>query len=130
MKRDPIKLRPATRLERHVANWLRERGKDYNSGIEGVAKDLEYGGCSSGMVSHLIYTKDCAAFYRRHMAEIDTLLKDTLSDCGGGVGELFARAGWDDSDPLAREDWNQNILAWFGFEETARSLMGRASAGN
>ena len=29
---------------------------------------------------------------------------------------------WDDEDPLAYYDYNQNLLAWFGFEETLRKL--------
>jgi len=126
--KDPIKLDPQTKLERHVARWLRDMGTGYNGhdGIQAAYEDLMHGGCSSGIVSHLIYTRDCAAFYRRHMGEIDAMLVEMLSDCGGTVAELFARAGWDDSDPLARSDGNQNILAWFGFEETARHLMDRA----
>ena len=29
---------------------------------------------------------------------------------------------WDKEDPLAAEDFNQNLLAWFGFEETLRKI--------
>lgn len=25
-------------------------------------------------------------------------------------------------DPLAQDDFNQNLLAWFGFEETLRNI--------
>ena len=29
---------------------------------------------------------------------------------------------WDKEDPLAQDDFNQNLLAWFGFEETLRNI--------
>ena len=29
---------------------------------------------------------------------------------------------WDDGDPFARDVLNQNLLAWFGFEETMRNI--------
>ena len=35
--------------------------------------------------------------------------------------ELFG-SKWDNEDPLAIEDYNQNLLAWFGFEETLRNI--------
>ena len=38
--------------------------------------------------------------------------------------ELFG-GKWDGEDIFAEETTNQNLLAWFGFEETARNLAGR-----
>jgi len=38
----------------------------------------------------------------------------------GAIG-LFGDK-WDKSDPFADDTNNQNLLAWFGFEETARRL--------
>ena len=35
--------------------------------------------------------------------------------------ELFGDK-WDKEDPLAQDDFNQNLLAWFGFEETLRNI--------
>ena len=29
---------------------------------------------------------------------------------------------WDKEDPLAQDICNQNLLAWFGFEETLRKI--------
>ena len=29
---------------------------------------------------------------------------------------------WNKEDPLAQDDYNQNLLAWFGFEETLRNI--------
>lgn len=122
-----IKLQPETTLERHVAKWLKEKAVDcgYDSGIEGVAKDLFYGGCQSGMVSHLIYYHDTLKFYRKYKKNIHALLKDMLDSVGGGIDNLFGDK-WDKDDPLADETHNQNLLAWFGFEEAARILCDRA----
>jgi hypothetical protein len=35
--------------------------------------------------------------------------------------ELFGDK-WDKEDPLGNNDFNMNLLAWFGFEETLRSI--------
>lgn len=130
MKTETAKIAEAkTRLERHVQHWINRKAQDYNSGCEGVLKDLFYGGCSSGIVSHLVYTSDCVKFFRMHRAEISTLLKETMDSTGEtDLSKIFSNPNcmtWDAEDPLALESGNQNILAWFGFEETARNLAGR-----
>jgi hypothetical protein len=84
-----------------------------------------HGGCVSGTVGHLIYYRDTVRFYRRHMREIDEMLKERCRDCGESPASLFGDQ-WDKDDPLARADLNQNLLAWFGFEEAARVIMDRA----
>lgn len=118
-----IKLNPTTKLERAVAKWLRSRGRDYDDGIEGAARDLFYGGCASGIVGGLIYYRDTLAFYKRHASEIDSMIKAFCDDTGSALSSLN---GWDDSDPLARDTSNRNLLAWFGFEEAARKLCDEA----
>ena len=129
MKQLPQKL-AETALERHVLKWINDEAKDgyrdNENPVKAVLDDLFHGGCASGIVGHLIYTRDTVAFYKKHQKEIDGLLKETLSDIGESPSKLFERAGWDNDDPLAREDGNQNILAWFGFEETARKLGDKA----
>ena len=111
----------STPLERNVARWIDARASDYDNGAEGVLNDLWKGGCASGMVGHLIYYKDTLNFYRKFRSEIDKLYYETLQE----LGELKLN-GWDDEDPFAKETTNRNILAWFGFEETARKLSDRA----
>ena len=122
-----IRLQPETKLERHVAKWLKDQAVDggYESGIEGVAKDLFYGGCQSGMVGHLIYYYDTIKFYKKYKMDIHALLRDMLDSVGGGIDNLFGDK-WDKDDPLANDTSNQNLLAWFGFEEAARVLYDRA----
>lgn len=121
-----LKLDGLTSLELNVAEWVNCCAVDYpTSGVHGVLEDLSHG-CSSGIVSHLIYTRDCVAFYQKHQQEIDALLYQALRDCDLSPSQLFERSNWDDHDPMAREDNNQNILAWFGFETTASALADRA----
>ena len=74
------------------------------------------------MVGFLIYYSDTVRFYKRYREEIDTLLYEEMEDVGlYSPSELFG-SKWDKEDPLGRDDYNQNLLAWFGFEETLRKL--------
>ena len=109
-------------LNNYVSNWIQERAEDYpDTGVEGVLSDLFYGGCQSGYVSELIYYTDTVKFYNKYQREIDQMLQEMLDNCGCSISELFG-SNWDDSDPLARDKFNQNLLAWFGFEEMARRV--------
>lgn len=110
-----------TNLERAVAEIAGERGKD----CEGFVKDVLSGGCVNGTVGELIYTDDCVAFYRKHKKDIQKLVTELMSDTGedslkGLFGDKF-----DSEDPFCEEDENQNLLAWFGFEEALRQLADR-----
>jgi hypothetical protein len=111
-----------TRLQRVVRYWLNSKSRDYENGWRGAYKALEYGGGQSGMIRELIYFRDTVRFYRRHQEEIDGLLKESLDETGQGIAELFGNK-WDKDDPLARDQLNQNLLAWFGFEETANRIV-------
>ena len=117
-----ITLNPTTPLERHVAKWLRDQGKGYDNGIAGAYKDLMHGRCSSGIVGHLIYYSDTVKFYKKHQKEIDGMIAEMV-DTGKPIQNMFSRLGWEIDDPMARKQTNQNILAWFGFEEAACKLM-------
>ncbi len=110
-----------TRMQREVRRWINGQAREYDNGVAGVLRDLAYGGCASGYVSGMICYADTLAFFREHRKEIASLLAETLADFGGTVSQLFGDK-WDDSDPLAEETQNQNLLAWFAWEETARAL--------
>lgn len=114
--------KPETKLERVVAKWLKETGKDYENSAQGAYDDLMQGGCESGMVGKLIYYSDTLPFYRTHKIEIAKILAELCDEIDGGPVNLFGDK-WYTDDPLALETQNQNLLAWFGFEETARHLM-------
>jgi hypothetical protein len=114
-----------TRLEQAVRLWLNDKGRDYDNGWRGALKDLQYGGCSSGIVSGLIYYSDTVKFYRQNREEIVALLVEAFEKSGFyDPAKLFGDK-WDEKDPLAFDDTNQNLLAWFGFEETASRIEGR-----
>ena len=112
-----------TKLEKAVQAEINRHAQDYaDTGAKGFLKDLIQGGCRSGMVGSLVYYKDTIPFYKKHKAEITAMLKETLSDTGiKSPAELFGDK-WDTEDIFAEETTNQNLLAWFGFEETARKI--------
>lgn len=106
-------------LKQNVQNWINETAKDYNGDKQAVINDLQQGGCSSGMVSHLIYYSDTTAFYDKHKEEINTLLSDYLNEFGyQSPQELFGNK-WDKEDSLCLDTNNKNLLSWFAFEEVA-----------
>lgn len=84
-------------------------------------KDLQSYGCVSGMIGDLIYYEDTIKFYEEYKEEINQLLSELVSDTGLSIEELFGDK-FDKEDPLVLEQNNQNLLAWFGFEETSRKL--------
>jgi hypothetical protein len=112
-----------TKLEKVVKQWLKEKGKDYKNGARGAYNDLREGGCVSGIVSELIYYEDTIKFFEEHKAEINTMLADMLDPAGYDCPADILGDKWYKADPLALEYQNQNLLAWFGFEETAHHLM-------
>ena len=114
-----------TKLERAVRLWLNDKGRDYDDGWRGAMKDLLYGGCASGMVGDLIYYSDTVKFYRRNQAEIAAKLVEAFENSGFYDPTRIFGEKWDETDPLAFDDTNQNLLAWFGFEETARTIADR-----
>ena len=74
------------------------------------------------MVSELIWYSQTTAFYKRYREEINELLKDCMYSTGlYSMKDLFGK-NWDDEDPLIIDTHNQNLLAWFGFEETLRNI--------
>lgn len=113
-----------TKLERAARKWINEQAREYDSGCAGALRDLFQGGCASGIVGDLIYYTDTMAFYRRHRDELGKMLADSCEQNGMQPSEIIR--GWDKSDPLAQEVQNQNVLAWFGFEEAARIVAQRA----
>lgn len=116
-----------TKLEKNVQGWVNRRSVDYENGAESVLKDLFQGGCQSGMVGHLIYYHDTVKFFKTHKVAINKMLGEMLDEFGySGPAELFDKK-WDVSDPLCLDTANQNLLAWFAFEETARLMADKNS---
>jgi hypothetical protein len=118
-----LRVKAENKLERFVKSWINEKAQDYED-VRGVYEDLMHRGCASGYVSDLICYADTGAFFKKYKKEISVLLKEAVENCG--PVDLVFGDKWDKEDPLAYEYQNQNLLAWFGFEETARALFYRA----
>lgn len=107
-------------LKEVAQEWIEEKIADGYTKQEAIDELMSHG-CQSGMVSGLIYYTDTTKFFEEHKDEINALLKDTLWSTGLDTAELFGDK-WDTDDPLCMDTTNQNLLAWFGFEETVRAM--------
>ena len=108
-------------LEKRVCSYILDRWSDYDE-KRYIFTDVLHYGCQSGTVGFLIYYRDTVAFYQKYRSEIGKLLCDEMRDTGlYAMTELFGDR-YDEEDPLANETHNQNLLAWFGFEETLRRI--------
>lgn len=101
-----------------VTEYILDKFDEYDDPKNSVLEILQHG-CCSGLVGSLIYYSDTTAFYNKNKEMINHLLYETMEECGiYNPKELFS--DWDEQDPLAIDDYNQNTLAWFGFEECMR----------
>lgn len=108
-------------LTKRVCNYVIDRWSDYTD-KKNIFTDVLNHGCQSGIVSELIYYTDTVRFYQQYKEEINGLLYDAMNGTGlYSPSELFG-SKWDKEDPLAQDTYNQNLLAWFGFEETLRNI--------
>ena len=111
----------ASPLERKVLNYIIDEWRNYDN-KEHIFTDVLYYGCQAGTVGFLIYYSDTVKFYKKYKPEIDSLLYETMESTGlYSLSDLFGDK-WDKEDPLASDVYNQNLLAWFGFEETMRNI--------
>ena len=116
-----IKKTTDNKLTKRVCNYVISRWNDYEDKKHIFTDVLNYG-CQSGVVGELIYYYDTVRFYKQYKEEINNLLCDAMDGTGlYAPSELFGDK-WDKEDPLAQYDYNQNLLAWFGFEETLRNI--------
>lgn len=94
--------------------------KDY---LEDFFSQVFSYGCVSGMVSELVYYADTLKFFKKHREDINELLNETLWSYGQNacISDIFGK-NFDKEDMLCLDTNNQNLLAWFAFEETARTI--------
>lgn len=118
---EQIRGNTTSKLTKDVINYVLNEWDEYDDKKNIILDVLGYG-CQSGIVGHLVYYSQTTAYYEEHREEINKLLYDTMDECGiYAPSELFGDK-WDNEDPLAIDYYNQNLLAWFGFEETMRNL--------
>lgn len=79
-------------VKEDVINYLLEMSQDAED-TEGLLDDIVNHGCESGMVNHLIYTKDTVAYYEEHEEEIKEFVADIY-----GIEELES---WDGIQDLS-----------------------------
>ncbi len=116
-----IKRNSNSPLTKRVCNYVIGRWSDYND-KKYIFTDVLHNGFCSGVVSELIYYYDTVRFYKQYRQEINEMLYNIMNETGlYAPSELFGDK-WDKEDPLAQDTYNQNLLAWFGFEETLRSI--------
>ena len=116
-----ILKKDATPLQNSVYDYIIDEWDSYDNKVN-IFTDVLYHGCQSGTVGFLIYYNQTTAFYNKHKDEINELLYEIMESTGiYSPTELFGKK-WEKEDPLAIEDYNQNLLAWFGFEETLRKI--------
>ena len=95
-----------------ISNW------EYYDDKKDIFLDVMNGGCRSGACRDLIYCGQSKRFYETYKHEINELLYKGGCD---NLADLFG-SEWDIHDPLALDEDNQNLLAWFGFEETITNI--------
>ena len=97
--------------EEHRPSILQEVAREYfEHSYESVAdffNDLLHHGCSSGMVTRLIYYCDTHEFFQTHYEEIETLRSDYEEMTG---------------QPLIPQGDLMDWYSWFAFEEVAKTL--------
>ena len=89
--------------------------------IQYIQDTLQYG-CVSGNVGELIYYHDTIKWYEDYKEEINELLYEWLESSGMSISEMFGDK-FDSEDSLCIQQNNQNLLAWFSYEETARNIL-------
>lgn len=116
-------LKDGNKLKEYVLDYYIDDYDNYSdeeSFLKGM-EDLQRHGCVSGMIHSLIYYDDTNKFYDKYKEEINGLLRNVKQETGLSIEELFGK-NFDKDDPLILDCFNKNLLAWFGFEETAYNI--------
>lgn len=121
-KTNLIKLKKESnnRLEKkkRVIDYLLNNWGNYDKQSKVLlVHDILNFGCVSGVVTDLIYYKDTLNFYKKYNIEINSLLNETLKEYGLSSPSSLFGDKWDNTDPMALDISNRNLLAWFGFEK-------------
>ena len=121
-KKNLKSLKGTSGLTDDVIDYILDEWDSYSGNPKAIFTDVLTYGCVSGMVGHLIYYADTTKYYEEHKTEINELLQECMWECGTHNPRDIFGDKWDEEDPLALDYTNQNLLAWFGFEETMRKV--------
>ena len=114
---EKMKSETNNRLVARVCRYIISNWEHYDDKKD-IFLSVMNNGCKSGACRDLIYYAQTKRFYEDYKHEINELIYksdyDNLADLFGG--------DWDVYDPLALGEDNQNLLAWFGFEETLTNI--------
>lgn len=116
-----IKKCDYSKLRNAVITDILSKGFD-DSDTFSYLNDVLKHGCQSGIVGSLIYYTDTTKFYKKHKKDIMVMLKESMENIGvSSPSELFGKK-FDKDDYFIEEIQNQNLLAWFGYEETLYNI--------
>jgi len=113
------------KLKSAVIRILKDKVKDYKGDYKTLFEEILQYGLQSGIINELVYYDDTKAWFKKYNTEISRLLKDTMYELGANSPSQVFGNKWDETDPFASETNNQNLLAWFSFEETTREIANR-----
>jgi hypothetical protein len=110
--------------DNELNNYVIDYIKDYNSDTEErfhFINNVLRSGCVSGTVGGLIYYRETTKFYQQFKQEIFDLAYEQAEEIGyKSVFELFGSLiGADNIGSIEQEE---NLKAWYGFEETIRMI--------
>lgn len=114
-----------TAIEKIVA---KDASESENDDAWTYIEQVSQHGCSSGIVSDLIYTSDTVKFYQKHKAEIWQQLYEDAENAGETVMAYIAATRW--GEQITDEDTFENNLAWFGYEAACQRLLDRKENGD
>lgn len=124
IKKDIAELKNTNRLFRYVVTDIVNDSTEYSGNfaerLKSRCDDVGHG-LSSGIVGSLIYYNDTTAFFKKYRKEIEALLMELCDDTGNAPWELLR--DFDKQDIFCRDTNNQNLLAWFAYEEINNRLM-------
>ena len=114
---EKIKNESDNKLVKRVCDYVMSNWEYYDV-KKNIFLDVIKDGCRSGACRDLIYYGQTKRFYETYKHEINELIYKSDYD---NLADLLG-SDWDKMDPLALEEDNQNLLAWFGFEETLTNI--------
>lgn len=85
--------------------------------------DVTNHGCVSGTCSNLIYYKDTCEFYTKHKGDIWEMASERANEMGE-KNLLQMIANLNGADSVGGVDQFENLMAWYGYEETIRKVAG------